>query len=183
MQQEIKVKAFEYFVKQLISWYKEQNTAEDFENNDLSRLKVLKLHFFVSASKANEEEDGLLGVFNNFWAMPYGHVESDIYKSLEHLCCFKLSNEKLAILNQDLTHYFNDLDPEIKTEIEKSFEVIKDKNKELINYLAVDLVELSHSWYSWKSMYKLARSFNKYSLKIPKEIIKSEGKIFNLQSA
>ncbi|GEO05543.1 hypothetical protein AAE02nite_32070 [Adhaeribacter aerolatus] len=178
-----KIKAFEFFIKQLVTWYKEQNNQEGLDKNDLSRLKVLKLHFFVCASTANEREDGLLGVFDNFWAMPYGHVESDIYKNLENLNYCEITNQRLNIIKEHSEEYFTNLDPIIKREILNSFQIIKSKNKDLINYMAIDLVELSHSWYSWRAMYKLARSFHKYSLKIPNEMIKSENKQFSLQSA
>lgn len=180
---DVKIKAFEYFITQLIAWYKEENGQETFKHNDLSRLKVLKLHFFVCASRANEKEDGLLSIFDNFWAMPYGHVESDIYKNLESLFCFEINTQNLNIINDCNKEYFETLDNKIKEEISQSFSTTKLKNKDLINYMAVDLVELSHTWYSWKAMYKLARSFNKYSLKIPNEMIRTEKKLFNLQSA
>lgn len=177
-----KTRAFEFFVDQLVKWYKEQNQSTDFNENDLSRLKVLKLHFFVSASKTNEQEDGLLTIFDNFWALPYGHVESDIYSNLDNLELFKINSQRLRI-NKDYTeNYFSSLETSTKENIVNSFNLVKQHNIDLINYMAVDLVELSHSWYSWKSIYSLARSFQKYSMKIPNEIIKAENKIYRIDS-
>lgn len=176
-----KVKAFEYFTNHLVDWYKEQNHEQEFSDNDLSKLKVLKIHFFVCASRASEKEDGLLDVFDNFWAMPYGHVESDVYTWLDKLDYIRIDNYKLDIVKEYLDDYFLDLDSDIKKRIDESFVAVKSTNAKLVNYMAVDLVELSHTWYSWKSMYKLARSFKKYSMKIPKEIIKSENKIYSLK--
>lgn len=79
-----KTLAFDYFVYQLLNWYKEAY-GENIVENDLSILKVLKLLFFMTAIGAKKEDDDSLldNTFDKFYAMPYGHVEGDIYDSIK----------------------------------------------------------------------------------------------------
>ena len=94
-----KKQAFEYLVFKLVKWYKSNHNSNI---NDLSILKVLKLTFFVSAvGTTRDTKDTLLdNVFDNYFAMPYGHVESDIYNSikLEEFINISINNSKTEIL-------------------------------------------------------------------------------------
>lgn len=78
-----KEQAFEYLVPQIAKWWVEQNPSKKFEDNDLSTLKILKLLFFISAVKSNRENDGLLNIFDRWVAMPYGHIERDVYQMIK----------------------------------------------------------------------------------------------------
>lgn len=92
--------AFEYFIFNLIKWWGELNPTKEFEENDLSSLKVLKILFFVSAVGSNREEDGLLKIFKNWMAMPYGHVEIDVYKMMrdkEQFNWFEITNKRIIL--------------------------------------------------------------------------------------
>lgn len=75
----LKEKAFEHFLDSLIVWWKQSNPNKPFEENDLGKLKIMMLLFFTVANSCNPNEDGLLKVFNNFIAIPYGHIEKDIF--------------------------------------------------------------------------------------------------------
>lgn len=175
---DLKKLAFEYFTYLLYNRYQE-NTA-NIESNDLSTLKVLKLLFFCSAIEADEnKEDTLIDTpFNNFFAMPYGHVESDIYNNIRQkdLFFFEIDNNNTK-LKQNATLNFVDLPESIKNKIDSSFSKLIELNKELFNMSALELVELSHIWYSWKFYYGKAKEKGYYSEKIPSDIIKSEEKI------
>jgi hypothetical protein len=94
-----KIEAFEYLLFELVNWFMNKKNISNYEdfnkNNDLNKLKVIKLHFFVTAINSNN--NNLLEVFNKFCAMPYGHVESDIYNSLGKLNFFTVDVKKLII--------------------------------------------------------------------------------------
>lgn len=174
---DLKVVAFEYVLYQLNNWYKiAYPTSED---NDISILKALKLLFFISAvnSKKDSGETLLDEVFNNFVAMPYGHVESDIYSIIKNkeLLTTKIDNSRTSISEE-----FDpkSLDQNLRNKIDESIERLKSLNFDLIKYSPFDLVELSHAWYSWKYYFAKARRNHTYSESIPNEIIKSEDKIF-----
>lgn len=168
--------AFEYFVNKLYTWFGSQPSSNS-ENNDLSTLKVLKLLFFCSAIEANEDtENSLLDEpFNNFFAMPYGHVESDIYNNIrkKELNYFTIDNSKTI---QNSTPDFSDLNISFKKNIDSSFDKLLEINKTLFLMTPLELVELSHLWYSWKYYYSQAQKSGNFSAKIPTHIIKSEEK-------
>ena len=179
-----KIEAFEYLLFELVNWFMNKKNISNYEdfnkNNDLNKLKVIKLHFFVTAINSNN--NNLLEVFNKFCAMPYGHVESDIYNSLGKLNFFTVDVKKLIIndLNTIDSNCFKNVEEIIKNQIKESIEKLKITNPNIINYNALDLVELSHTWFSWKSMISFARSNNRNSELIPSNIIKDEIKNFEL---
>ena len=92
---------FEYVVLQLADWWIKSNPNKSFEENDLGRLKIYKLLFFISSCKTNAGDDGLLNIFNNWVATPYGHVELDIQNIDKYLKGefdkFTITNSKLII--------------------------------------------------------------------------------------
>lgn len=180
-----KSEVFEYVVFKIIEWYSgimHTDGNEDFnDTNSLNKLKIIKLHFFVSA--INSKENEILNIFNRFYAMPYGHVESDIYEKLSELKRFEISSYKTIIKKdylQNLQNSFNDLDPKIKENVDKAISDLRNQNSDLINYTAFDLVELSHSYFSWKTIFNLAQSKGKYSELIPSSLIIQEPKYFSL---
>ena len=78
-----KKEAFEYFVHNLIKWWSEQNPNKEWEENDLSVMKVMLLLFFTCSADHNTiprtKEDAMLDIFDNFRACAYGHFEWDVY--------------------------------------------------------------------------------------------------------
>mgnify|MGYP003610257323 CR=1 FL=1 len=101
MKETTKEKAFEQFVLGLIKWWAEVNPEKEWEENDLSILKVLKILFFVSAVGADSKGDGLLNIFDNWVAMPYGHVEKDVFDLIRHkkgeFSFFTLTNTRIIL--------------------------------------------------------------------------------------
>lgn len=176
-----KIKYFEYVIYKLLNWHMVDN---GFSENDFSTLKLMKLLFFVSAAEANSNSESLLldNVFNNFVAMPYGHVESDVYEvlrekggQLEH---YAINNSTTIALNSNFD--IADLNSTYVNAIDSAVDYLKRTNNKLINLTKFDLVNLSHAWYSWQHFYELAFLSGKKSYSIPKESIKSEDKIYSL---
>ena len=73
-----KLEAFEYFVMNI---YDRMGKPKE---NDLSMIKLQALLFLsMSAYLKNKKDDGdigLLSIFDNWYAMPYGNVERDIFE-------------------------------------------------------------------------------------------------------
>ncbi|CAI2766139.1 type II toxin-antitoxin system antitoxin SocA domain-containing protein [Flavobacterium collinsii] len=177
-----KTQAFEFVVFKLINWYKLQNSIIDDTQfnlkNDLNKLKVIKLHFFVSA--VNSKTNSLLTVFNNFYAMPYGHVESDIYSNWNKFEFYRIENKNLTILRLNLSENDFALSEKLKSEVSEAIDNLTKINSDLINYNSLQLVELSHKWFSWRSMFSYAKSNYRYSEYIPSNLIIEENKTFEL---
>lgn len=168
---------FSYLVAQLVAWSDEVSLANQrdasSERKSLTKLKLIKLLFFASAVDTNKGSNKLLDVFDNFYAMPYGHVESDVYNDIMQKQIFDYSFAMGAttsgVVNADE-----------KAMVDIAIASLKAKNVNLISYDANQLVVLSHEWYSWKSTYSLARALNKYSMKIPSDVIRKETKFYSL---
>ena len=178
-----KKQAFEYFVYQLQKWYMEKYAS--FENNDFSILKVLKLLFFCSAIEAEKDKDDTLLdlAFDNFYAMPYGHVESDVYNAIRggELSFFRIDRDQTILTPSNIDdNNFSDLSNDIKTKIDSSFKKLLEKNEKVLEMLPLDLVLLSHNWYSWRYFYNKAKEKGVYSEKIPNSVIKLENKVLYL---
>lgn len=179
MEKNNKILAFEYVLYKLVEWHKE---VTGLEHNDISILKALKLLFFISAVEYDKETKATLLdiVFNKFVAMPYGHVETEIYDIVKN---GELTNVTIDT-NETIIH--DNFDPiqqvtdDIRSIIDKAIQVLKSLNNNLIEYTSFQLVDLSHSWYSWKYYFSKAQSSGVSSISIPSSVIKSEDKFYEL---
>ena len=175
-----KIEKFEYMVHKFIAWYNELNNSNDLDTyEDFSKLKLIKLHFFVCAITTRldkNHEEGLLRSFDNFYAMPYGHVESDVYSRLKDVESIEINNTNIRVLNKCP----DKLCKEEIEEIDKAVAALKSENIEIINYNASRLVNLSHEWNSWQTSYSIAQNLNKASIKIPISLIVNEPKFYSL---
>lgn len=182
-----KVIAFEYVVYQLLKWH--SSKALNPKDNDFSILKTLKLLFFVTAARSNVNVHSILleDTFSNFVAMPYGHVESDVYNSIlitsGDLKYYKIDNRRTTEKNPHLTANIEaeiGLSEEIKHEIIASVEYLKQQNPNLVLLSPFELVNLSHTWYSWKTVFTKAKKNAQRSMPIPAEMIKGEYKLYSI---
>lgn len=176
MEDNIKILAFEYLLTQLIEWGAEKKPAVP--KSSFTRLKALKLLFFTAAVK-NEEGGDLLDVFDNFYALPNGPVESDVYNSItsDQLAYYTFKDFSLGTKRQ-----FSDsgLCDDIKARINLAIEVLKKKNGNLVSYRAEDLVALSHSWMSWQHSILIAKVLGKGSYRMDINKIRTNNQIFSI---
>lgn len=170
---------FDYFISQLISFI----TSETFISGDialavknnidranLNKLKLLKLLFLVSTIK--EKDKYLLDdVFDNFYAMPYGPVESDIYDNLESLPNYRFINNTINVKTNASFKYSN-IDFDKQERIKQSIKKLHELNFAIFSMSAFELVELTHKSESWQIIYSEANRKGRLSLKMPNELIK-----------
>jgi len=175
-----KIQKFEYITHQLIDWYKSNNKTID--KNDFSKLKVLKLHFFICSASSILTESGnndLFSHFDKFVAMPYGHVEEDVYNFILHdkTKSFKIDNSRITISDIEPI-----LDSDFTELVKKSILYLKGVNNNLVNQDAFKLVELSHNWFSWKYYFNSARDLGRLKSYIPVDVLRKENKYFIIQN-
>lgn len=153
-----------------------------FKKSECGKLKILMLLFFTTAISVESDDKGLLSVFNNYYAMKYGPIESDIYKMLNN-------NDFNEYLNfQDGFFKLNkkalNLNPSIHYEkINSAIDNLNKENSDIFYYSAMQLVELSHTWSSWKICFGFAKRNNKQSIRILNELFthsKTDGFGFRL---
>jgi uncharacterized phage-associated protein len=184
---DIKKDAFKYVMFKLIDWYRSENniTEDEFnEDNDFDTLKVLKLLYFTTA--VNAKNNSLLNTFDNFYAMPFGHVESNIYDELKYkrdLGGIEI-NRKTIIKNsfKDSIDEFRFQYGDIATEIDKAVDLLGEYNGEdFLEYDSFEYVEMSHALKSWKVFYNKAKSVGDRSAYIDHSYIRRDGQCFLLE--
>jgi uncharacterized phage-associated protein len=173
-----KIRYFDYFISQIIGL----NTSTEITPSQvlsavskykLSKLKLLKLLFF--ASVVNVDGKYLLDdVFDKFYAMPYGPVESDVYDHISMVTNYAIDNRSICLRNPGSVISYNEsFSKEICQRISESVKKLYDINPSLFTMSSFDLVELSHKADSWRIVYSAAQRQGKFSLYMPHEIIKS----------
>lgn len=171
-----KYNAFQHLIDELLNWYSQE---KNIEKNDFSILKSLKLLFFVSAASTDLGEDSLLNnIFNDFYALPYGHVESEIYdyiKNPKNNDRYTITKVK-TIINQNIE--LPSIRLKDKKRIQDSVFILKHLNYNIIFMNHFELVELSHKWDSWKNNYVNKESLSN-SVKISISDIYNESKIYS----
>lgn len=172
----LKKLAFEYWLTQMLNWGKEMIPQVSFYS--FTRLKALKLLFFTAAVQ-NEDGDDLLDVFDNFYALPNGPVESDVYNSItaDDLTYYTFKDFSFAT-KQPFSD--NELNAELKWRIDTAIDTLKKKNEKIVAYNAEMLVALSHTWLSWQSAIQIAQALGKGSYKMDRRLIRDNAQTFAL---
>lgn len=166
---------FEYIVAQLKVWYMEVSKNDTMES--FTRLKLHKLLFLISSTTASVEDKKVLQIFDNFYAMPYGPVESDIYTEMVNDSFKTLSfSNRIVDFRSDFDE--NVLEEADKRIIDEAIAELKKKNKLIVQYSATTLVNITHKWFSWKYAMAIANINNKGSEKMDIEDICKDKKIY-----
>lgn len=180
MKKNKKLKYFEYLVKKLIEWYKDVCNNKDISYAAFTRLKLQKLLFLASAINACENNSGLLSIFDDFYAMQYGPVESDIYNAMMNDKFDKLSfSERYMIIQEDITNISQGLDENIIKKIDDAIYQLRLQNDQLIKYPAFKLVDITHKWKSWQNAIDIATALGNGSEKMPINDIRLDAKYFS----
>ncbi len=164
METSIKIKCFEYFISKIIEWYDEISPNKDISS--FTKLKVQKLLFLCSAISISSKNKGLLDIFDQFYAMQLGPVESDIYDAMvsNRFETISFEERSMRIIPEgkiDLSQ-IKEFIPKIDSAISK----LKDRNKDIVTYSASDLVDITHKWNSWKCAIAIASIIGKRSEKM-----------------
>lgn len=186
-----KIKYFHYFITRIILGMRGDLSLDlnnvsisDFSSwaneSGLSKLKLLKLLFFAVVIDARKTEGSKLldSVFDNFYAMPYGPVESDVYNHLCELNNYTFTNQTMSFSGDVDDFYYDDLCPNLLMQIDQSIRLIIEENNNILNMSAFDLVELSHKAVSWRIVFAEAKRKGLYSLEMSSYIIKSTATYF-----
>jgi len=164
---ETKKIAFGYMITLFLDWYKEENKTENIQDcySAFSKLSLLKLLFLGAAIKTEGDAD-LLDVFDNFSALPYGPVESDVYNGIidDSIPHYTIGDRLIQIKDNNAI----DIEEQLKSRINNSINTLKRVNPQLINADAFQLVEITHKWKSWSDAYSFAEFLGQrgYAMKI-----------------
>ncbi len=172
-----KMLAFEYFIDRFIEWHNEISGTKGIPS-DFTILKLIKLNFFAVAVTASPTNEGLLVLFDNFHALPMGHVESEVYSSKNLLNKYSFNGRQLSPKPSHETNY-SEIE-KYKELLDKAIVSLKHENEMLVMLSPLTLVDISHRWHSWIYSYKKARIEGKKSMKINPLLIQQDIKFFTL---
>lgn len=173
-QNQEKIEFFEYSIYLFSEWYsKVTNTAFDYKNNDFSKLKCIKLHFFLCSTSVDN-----FSSYFEFYALPLGPVDITILNAInsDSLRIFKITDRNLTL--KDHATKINDstfsIDEDIKTKAQDALKELIKLNSKLVTCSAIELVEISHKWTSWDRAFNSAINENKRKYKIENRDIANE---------
>lgn len=147
---------FEYLVYLLEQWKQEKHPHS---KEAFTKLKLQKILFLVASVNAVKDNHPLLDVFDNFYALPYGPVEIDIYEAMcnNNFNTIRFEgNDCKHSLNED---NFTDLDKNLKKAMSDAVQAIKGKGADYISTGPFELVEITHKWTSWQIAMQMAEMF------------------------
>lgn len=166
-----KIEAFDYMLQLIEEWRSDYFTSKNITVKPLSKLIVLKLLFLIAAPKKDKGPD-LLDIFNNFHALPYGPVESDIYNAIlnNKIPSYLIKDRSVEVKVKQVYNTQNPLCIKIKNAIDD----LKGINPAIISLNSFELVEITHKWDSWNRSMKFAEFMGRSSAKMLTESIRSD---------
>lgn len=174
-----KAQYFDYFISQIIYKRYNNNTSDlktivesNITDCSLNKLKLFKLLFLVSALNVNDKYL-LDDIFDNFYAMPYGPVESDVYNNISSLPNYIVGNTTISLKSKANLNYSNHTSDPLYKRVDECVEALYIKNSSLFSMPTFELVELTHKADSWRIVFAEAQRIGKYSLHMTNEIIKN----------
>lgn len=121
----------------------------------------------------------MLGIFNNYWALPYGPVESEIYDAMSDLSNFQISNNSIS-LKENATLDFTSISQNGNADaIDTSIDQLRLENESLVRMAAFDLVELSHKSEAWKIVFSNAQKNGFSSKAMPVNLLRDTIVFYN----
>lgn len=164
---------FSYLVGKLIEWRKEV-TGEEFKEDMFNKLSLLRLLFLVVAfDRLDDSDNGLLKIFNNFYAQPYGPVEKDIFKDIQTdgIPGYKIDDNKVVKKDEDVD--YSEING-ITAKIDIIIVMLKVINNELVTLSSPELIEITQQWSSWNRAFSYAVFSKTLNEKMDTEDIKNE---------
>lgn len=161
---------FEYLIDSLSQ--RNNNSFDGF-----TTLKLIKLLFLVVGVSSTDQNRGLTEVFDNFVAMPYGPVESDIYNAIQknELNKYNITPSQCKIKNPNAIIR---LDNHQKKVIDDAIDLLLEKNPRILQCQPFELVDITHKWSCWRICYDVALANNRHSINIPSRMIQKSIKYY-----
>lgn len=173
-----KLECFEYMIYKFKEWYEEKGRLDFCDM--MSRLKAQKLLFFCAAVKNPYGED-LLNIFDRFYAMDNGFVESDVYQAMvdDAFTNFRFKDRKFSFK----TRYFESkLSNDEKEKIEIAVGCLKAVSPKLVWYNSMDLMEMHRCLICWKACHMTAEMLGNNSTKVPSDLIRKDKFMFRINN-
>lgn len=142
---------FEYLVFRLNEW-KLKLEKEKIIVPVFTKLRLQKILFLICAWKTESTNRKLLKIFNQFYALPYGPVEMDIYEAMKNHIAFQYINfdGNECIYNNLEESMFVSVSKECRNLIDEAVDDFSNDHKQYLTMPVFDLVDITHRWSAWK---------------------------------
>ena len=163
---------FEYLVFRLNEW-KLKLEKEKIKVPVFTKLRLQKILFLICAWKAESTNRKLLKIFNQFYALPYGPVEMDIYEAMKNRIYFQYINfdGNEWIYNNLEESMFVAVSEECRNLIDEAVDDFSKDHRQYLTMPVFDLVDITHRWSAWKITMDIATFFGNKKEKMSVECI------------
>lgn len=167
-----KIEAFDYMLHLFEEW---RDNHETIKGKPFPKLTAMKLLFLAAAPK-EEGGDDLLDIFDNFYAMPYGPVESDVYNAIQEDKLPSFSVKYRSIEPREGAEPYNAkrYNGKLYHRVRNAVNDLKEKNEKLVLLNAF-------RWSSWSRAMDFAEFMKQLSAKMSIDSIRDSSKIFDLK--
>lgn len=147
---------FEYLVFRLNGW---RSQLDNVNIVSFSKLRLQKILFLVCAYEATNDDRKLLNVFDNFFALPYGPVELDIYEAMNEKHSFKhmYFEGNNCVCNDMTDSLFEEIPNDERSWVDEAINAFRNENKKYLTMPVFDLVEITHKWTVWQVSMDIAK--------------------------
>lgn len=174
-----KIEAFDYMLHLFEEW---RDNHETIKGKPFPKLTAMKLLFLAAAPKKDRGDD-LLDIFDNFYAMPYGPVESDVYNAMckDKLPSFSVKYRSIEPREGAEPYNAKRYNCKLYHRVRNAVNDLREKNEKLVLLNAFELVEITHRWSSWNRAMDFAEFMKQLSAKMSIDSIRDSSKIFDLK--
>lgn len=137
----------------------------------------------MAAAPKKDGGDDLLDIFDNFYAMPYGPVESDVYNAMceDKLPSFSVKYRSIEPREGAEPYNAKRYNCKLYHRVRNAVNDLREKNEKLVLLNAFELVEITHRWSSWDRAMDFAEFMGQMSAKMSIDSIRDSSKIFDLK--
>lgn len=162
---------FEYLVFRLDEWKKNIEKRNE-KVPAFTKLRLQKILFLVCAWNVENTNRKLLNIFNQFYALPYGPVEIDIYEAMKNNQTFQhiSFNGNECIYCKLESAMFASISSVHRKWIDEAMDDFVKNDRKYLTMPVFDLVDITHRWSAWRITMDIASFFGK---KIEKMSVKS----------
>lgn len=164
-----KRECYEYFIDLLVELNK--------GTNDLIILRVGKILALAICLTSNENDKGLLDIFDNFGCTTMGIIETDCLDMNYKLNKYTFNPNTRELIIKDPNYEIN-LDFDTKKRIKNSLLYLFRKNSTIFTCSAYDLAEATQKWSCWKIGMEVAKACNNYSIRLKSKDIQNSTKYY-----
>lgn len=142
---------FEYLVFRLDEWKKDIEKRNE-KVPAFTKLRLQKILFLVCAWNVENTNRKLLNIFNQFYALPYGPVEIDIYDAMKNNKIFQhiSFNGNECIYSKFEPSVFISISSKSRKWIDEAVDNFIKNDRKYLTMPVFDLVELTHKWTVWQ---------------------------------